>query len=441
MHPLSRGASPVGARSIIIPTQPPPTHVINNWKEHKPLDSRSFPNPERRSGIIPCTKPNVDHLLTNYGIRVRYDVIAKKIVIDFPEWEGTAENNDNAKMAMIVSLAEANNMQRSGIEDMVLAIGDENPVNPAAEWMNKLPWDGRDRLGEFYATLTTREDFPGDLKEVLVKKWLLSIVAAAFLLRNFRARGVLTLQGAQSMGKSSWVGSLVSDLDVRDMIVKLDHHLDPHDKDSVLSAIAHLIVEIGELDSSFRKDVARLKGFITRDFDKIRRPYARAASEYPRRTVFAATVNDGNFLIDDTGNSRFWTLPLVAINYDHGIDMQQVFAQLKVALDAGAQWWLTREEEAQLAATNLDYRVVSSIRERVIELLSAGQEGPSIEVMMGTNAVLSAIGIDDPRNGQNKEVAAILRELVGEPKKVGGYMRWRILIKQDDAPYDPVHRR
>jgi putative DNA primase/helicase len=154
---------------------------------------------------------------------------------------------------------------------------------------------------------------------------------------------VLTLQGAQGLGKSSWVGSLVSDLDVRDMIVKLDHHLDPHDKDSVLSAIAHLIVEIGELDSSFRKDIARLKGFITRDFDKVRRPYARAASEYPRRTVFAATVNDGNFLIDDTGNSRFWTLPLVAINYEHGIDMQQVFAQLKgaYALSTGSAAWRT----------------------------------------------------------------------------------------------------
>jgi len=430
MTTAHRGALPFGAGSTLIPIQPPPTHPAHHWKEHKPLDPRSFPIPERRSGMLPCAKPNVAHILINYRITVTYDVIAKKTIIDFPDWEGTPENADNAKMATIVSLAEANNMQRSGIEDMVLAIGDENPVNPARDWINKLPWDRRDRLSEFYATLTTREEFPEELKQVLIFKWLLSIVAAAFLVRNFRARGVLTLQGAQGLGKSSWVASLVSDPDVRDRIVKLDHHLDPHDKDSVLTAIAHLIVEIGELDSSFRKDVARLKGFITRDFDKIRRPYARAASEYPRRTVFAATVNDGNFLIDDTGNSRFWTLPLVAINYDHGIDMQQVFAQLKVELDAGAQWWLTREEEALLAATNLDHRTISSIREKIIDLLNIEGTDKIVERVMGTNDVLQEIGIEDPRNGQNKEVAAILRELVGEPKKVGGYMKWRLSLRR-----------
>lgn len=428
MQTVHRGALPVGANPTTLPVKT--DNELPLWQQQKPLDPRSFPNGERRSGQIPGTTRNEEHLLKSYGISVSYDVIAKRVVIDLPGWDGTLENADNVKMAIIVGLAEANNMQRSGIEEQVLAIADQNPVNPAADWMASNPWDGRDRLPEIFATLTTREDFPSDLKEVLVRKWLLSIVAAAFLNRNFRARGVLTLQGAQGLGKSSWVASLVSDPDVRDRIVKLDHHLDPHDKDSVLTAISHLIVEIGELDSSFRKDVARLKGFITRDFDKIRRPYARAASEYPRRTVFAATVNDSNFLIDDTGNSRFWTLPLVAINYDHGIDMQQVFAQLKVELDAGAQWWLTHDEEAQLAACNLDHRTISPIREAIIDLLNLERAEPFVEEVMGTNDVLRAIGIDQPRNGQNKEAAAILRELLGEPKKICGYMRWRVPLRK-----------
>ena len=75
-------------------------------------------------------------------------------------------------------------------------------------------------------------------------------------------------------------------------------------------------------------DMARLKGVLTRDFDKVRRPYARAESEYQRRTVFFASVNKPNFLVDMTGNTRWWTIPVSKINYEHGIDMQQVFAQL-----------------------------------------------------------------------------------------------------------------
>ena len=437
----SGGGLPMAAAPQPGPAPPPAPEFVGRWKAHVPLDPRNFPHQERRSGTLPCTILNVEFLLMNNDIDVRYDVIRKKTVINLPGWEGSPDNMDNVAMAIIVSLAEANNMQRSGIEEQVLAIGDRNMFNPAADWIGSKPWDGEDRLPAFYQTLTTEEEFPNDLKEVLIRKWLLSIVAAAFMPRNFKARGVLTLQGEQGLGKSTWVASLVSDPEVREMIVKLDHHLDPHDKDSVLSAISHLIVEVGELDSSFRKDIARLKGFITRDSDKVRRPYARTASEYPRRTVFVATVNDRNFLVDDTGNSRFWTLPLVGVDYRHTVDMQQLFAQLHADFVSGAQWWLTREEETRLANSNRDHQAISPIREALIELIDAEQTGPVSMELMGTNDVLRKLDIDHPRNGQNKEVAAVLRELLGQPKRINGNMKWRIPFRRVDAPAWPVAKR
>jgi putative DNA primase/helicase len=71
----------------------------------------------------------------------------------------------------------------------------------------------------------------------------------------------------------------------------------------VMSAVSHWVVELGELDSTFKKsDVSVLKAFITRRQDKLRRPYARRDSVFPRRTVFAGTVNDYQFLHDNTGN-------------------------------------------------------------------------------------------------------------------------------------------
>ena len=274
-----------------------------------------------------------------------------------------------------------------------------------------------------------------------MRKWLLSIVAATYMSRNFKARGVLTMQGPQGMGKTTWVSNLVPDLEVREKLVKIDHHLDPHDKDSVINAISHLIVEVGELDSSFRKDVARLKGFITRDRDKLRRVYAKSMSDYPRRTVFVATVNDRNFLVDDTGNSRFWTLPLVAIDYRHAVDMQQLFAQLHVDLLAGAEWWLTRDEEARLAQCNRGHQAISPIREALIELIDPDRPASAQDKPMGTNDVLKMLGIDHPRNGQNKEVAAVLRELLGEPKRLNGNMKWRIPFRRADVPKAPYALR
>lgn len=204
----------------------------------------------------------------------------------------------------------------------------------------------------------------------------------------------------------------------------------------MLSAISHLIVEVGELDSSFRKDIARLKGFITRDSDKVRRPYARTASEYPRRTVFVATVNDRNFLVDDTGNSRFWTLPLVAVDYRHTVDMQQLFAQLHADLAAGAQWWLTADEEARLAGSNRQHQAISAIREALIEMIDVDRPVDDDDPVMGTNQILAKLGIEHPRNGQNKEVAAVLRELGCKSKRYQGNTKWRVPFRR--AEVDPI---
>ena len=194
-------------------------------------------------------------------------------------------------------------------------------------------------------------------------------MAAACKPSGFKARGVLTFQGPQGLGKTSWVSALVSDEALREMVIKVDHHLDGANKDSILGAISHWIVEIGELDSSFKKDIARLKGFLTSDSDKVRRPYARTEAEYPRRTVFCATVNETNFLVDMTGNSRWWTIPVTKINFRHAIDMQQVLAQLAVDFNNGAQWWLDDAEEAMLDTCNKEHITVSVIRERLLEIV------------------------------------------------------------------------
>jgi predicted P-loop ATPase len=409
----------------------PPAQSKGRWQDHKPLDPRSFPHGERRSGILPCTLPNVEHLLRSYDITVRYNVIRKRTMIDLPGWQGALDNADNVAMSTIVSLAEANTMQRGGIEEQVLAVANRNTFNPAADWIESKPWDGVDRLHGFYDTLVTAEGYPIELRNILIYKWLLSVVAAATKSSGFKARGVLTLQGPQGIGKTAWVASLVPDPVLRDRIVKLDHHLDPHDKDSVLGAITSLIVEIGELDSSFRNDIARLKGFITRDSDSIRQPYARTASEFARRTVFAATVNASDFLQDETGNTRFWTIPVIRIDYDHGTEMQKLFAQLRVDLDNGAQWWLTKEEEALLNDSNRNHLATSAIREGIMELVDLDRLHADDGQLMTTSDVLRKLGIDHPRNGQNKEAAAILRDLLGEPKKIRGNLKWRVPLAQE----------
>lgn len=423
-----------------------PISDLNSRERPLPLEKAKFPHEVQGfMKMLPATLENIDYLLRNYGVTVRYDCIKKKLRINIPGHTGTSDNADNTAITIIISLVTLNGMTTGQVPSLVEAIADRNIYNPVASWIVSKPWDGVDRLPAVFETLKVREGFSQQLKRILIYKWLLSATAAAILPNSFKARGVLTLQGPQGIGKTSWVMSLVSDKLLCEMVIKVDHLLDPHNKDSILGAITHWIVEIGELDSSFKKDVARLKGVLTSNSDKVRRPYAKTESEYQRRTVFCATVNEENFLVDSTGNTRWWTLPLVSIDYAHGIDMQQTFAQLAIDVNDGAQWWLTGDEERLLEQHNSQHRSISLIRERLMEVVDLNRAGEPGLPAIGTVEMLQKIGVTHPSNGDTKELTAILRELFGESKRHGGTQKWRIPFRAQaeivavEIPKNSIH--
>ena len=200
-------------------------------------------------------------------------------------------------------------MSKSNTKDYLDAIAYQNQYNPVLDWIKSKPYDkGDDYIDQLCQTVTARKDFPENFKNLLIKKWFISCVAMAC---NDDARhwskGVLVFQGEQNLGKSFWYWTLFP----------YDHHpwgqegvlLRPDNKDSVISAVANWIAELGEIDSTFRKsDIAQLKGFLTKSKDKLRRPFGRKDSTYPRRTAFFGSVNPREFLKDETGNSRFWVI-------------------------------------------------------------------------------------------------------------------------------------
>lgn len=419
-----------------LPKVPEPQSITSAFKA-KQLDAEMFPNPAKANGTLRTTTANVEFLLIQHGIQFRYNLIKKKLELSIPGVETTAENADNVLMTHITSLAALNYMNPGSVAEIVYALADRNAYNPVADWINGKDWDGVDRLPDYYDTLQTRDEFPDELKKVLMRKWLISLVAAALAVKGFRARGVLTLQGSQGIGKTTWGRNLISVPLLRDSVVKTDHHLDGGNKDSQLGAITHFLVEIGELESSFKRDIARLKGFLTADHDKIRRPYARFDSEYPRRTVFYATVNQSDFLQDNTGNSRWWTLPLVGVTYDHGIDMQQLFAQLADAYRSGAEWWLTDHEEAALETQNRKHQSISIIREAIADVVDLERPASPDDRAMTPTELLDLAKITRPTNPQAKECGAILRELFGEPKRINGRDRWRVPLLPGDWDDEP----
>lgn len=69
---------------------------------------------------------------------------------------------------------------------------------------------------------------------------------------------------------------------------------------------ASWLVENSEAARFMKKGkIDTLKGFYTASRDNYRRPYDTAAVDIPRKTAFAITTNDTDFLKDSTGERRF----------------------------------------------------------------------------------------------------------------------------------------
>ena len=76
------------------------------------------------------------------------------------------------------------------------------------------------------------------------------------------------------------------------------------------------IAELGELDSTLKKEQAALKSFLTAHYDTYRKPYGRNVERIERRTCFAGTVNPEASIRDTTGSRRYVFIHVENLNKD-----------------------------------------------------------------------------------------------------------------------------
>lgn len=360
------------------------------------------------------TWENLQWMLEQYGITAKYNVIKKDVVVTVPGRHYGDDNAANCALAEINSLCARNRMPKADTSDYLKLIGTMNSYNPAADFILSRQWDGVSRLQALYDTLETAPGYPRKMLELFVRRWLISAVAAALMPKGFWSKGVLVLQGPQSLGKTAWVKALLPALQRE--LVKIGASIDPNNKDTISSAIGHWIVELGELDGTFRKaDIAKLKAFISQDVDQLRRPYDRLESAYQRRTVFFASVNPERFLADDTGNVRWWTIPIVNLDYQHGIDVQQLWAEVATLYRAGERWWLEREEEAELEGVNKEHEAIDPLEELLLQRFNWNMRGSGQE--MTATDVLMALGYDRPTKSQATDCSRLLQKMTGGPPR------------------------
>lgn len=182
---------------------------------------------------------------------------------------------------------------------------------------------------------------------------------------------MLVIQGPQGIGKTT----LFRKLAVRSDWLAEGVTLDMKNKDYIIQAVGVWIAELGELESTLKKEQASLKAFITQKVDRIRAPYAREATDKPRRTSFGATVNQEAFLRDETGARRFWVVPVEDMNTD---ELNRLPPEWFIQLWAEVYlwWWespqgfrLSRTEREHLNQLNQQYQEALPGEEEIRQVL------------------------------------------------------------------------
>lgn len=360
---------------------------------------------------------NLAEICRRLGVVVRYNMISKEEEVLIPGQSFSIDNEGNASLAWLESECSLFKMPTSKIQQFVTYLADRNQYNPVASWVTSKPWDGKDHLGGLLSTVTIKDasnQAAVDLKDTLITRWMVSAVCGAFSPDGVSAAGVLVFQGEQYVGKTKWFKSLApEDLN----IIKDGVILKPDDRDSVKQAVSFWLVELGELDSTFRKsDIAALKAFLTNKKDVLRRAYARKESQYARRTVFFGSVNPKEFLHDPTGNRRYWTIEVAHLDHSHQVDMQQCWAQVYELWKGGASHYLTADEMGQLNSHNEDFTASDPIDELMQQSFDWSTKQEYWRWITATEAVREC-GYERPSKADCNTAAAAIRKLNGNNVK------------------------
>ncbi|MDE5885416.1 MAG: hypothetical protein K2H29_10130 [Oscillospiraceae bacterium] len=331
------------------------------------------------TGVL--TIENLSAYLKKKGYSVAYDEILRDSIYTGFQGESEVHIKETAPDLIFNELQfELSKCSPERVARFLNVIATRNIVNPIKTMIENTAWDGKDRLEEIYNMFEIDEE--DVLSRTLFKKWSMQAIAGLYTTyRNaFSLDIILVFQGEQGIAKTRFFEHLTMD----HMYFGEGYTIDTRNKDDIIQVTSNWIVELGEIGSTMRKDMDSLKAFLTKSMDEYRAPYGRTSLKYPRHTSFVGTVNDEKYLIDETGNRRFGTIPIkegVRLDYETQIKpfnslqfWSQIYSIVQAEIESGKTvggcFRLTNEEREALETRNLEFTKPLKGEQEVIDILA-----------------------------------------------------------------------
>ena len=301
------------------------------------------------------------------GGRIRYNNFSQQIELDGRNLEGAER--------FYLSIAEQGyKVSKELAIDCLIQVAHENPYDPVRMYLEHVE---ATVTPAYIGGLTTAYLRPEDasfgqptLYDHMLRCTLIGAVRRAFE-PGSKHDTACVLMGDQGARKSSFWSALGG-------AFFSDALGDISSKDDLMVLHRSWIMEWAELDHIMgRKHAGQIKSFLSQSTDLFRVPYGKATEAFPRRGIIVGSTNRSTgFLVDDTGNRRFWVIPTTRTEADPidtptlMAERDAIWAAAVAAYRAGERNFLPADLAQQVTQENESYQVENPWQPAVADWLA-----------------------------------------------------------------------
>jgi predicted P-loop ATPase len=316
--------------------------------------------------------------------------------------------------------------------DCLVQVANENPYDPVALYLNHVADTVEpayvDRLATTYLRPCDEAIREPTIYDEMLKRTLIGAVARVFH-PGHKHDTACVLMGDQGTYKSSFWQCLGGQF-------FSDALGDISSKDDIMVLHRSWIMEWAELDHiTNRKHSGQVKAFLSQAVDLFRVPYGKAVESFPRRGIIVGTTNKTTgFLVDETGNRRFWVIPTTKTAQDQidtaslMLERDAIWSGIVRLYRQGETNRLPAEMESRINEENTTYVIESPWRTAIQDYLATH----SSTELVTTEAILTK-AISKPLERQTRadqmQVASILKDLGWVKRREStGKRRWHYVM-------------
>ena len=192
------------------------------------------------------------------------------------------------------------------VRDACIQLCLENQYDPVLDYLDSLTWDRTPRLDTWLIRYMGAADT--ELNRVIGRLVLIAAVRRQYE-PGTKFDQIVVLESKEGFGKSSAIEILAGKENFSDQSI-----INKQEREQQEAMCGVWLYEIADLTGMKKADVEHIKAFASRTTDRARPAYGRFRLDRPRRTIFFATTNDDEYLRSQTGNRRFWPVPVGKID-------------------------------------------------------------------------------------------------------------------------------